>query len=141
MHETKQGKSFLVVEDSADDAELIRRAFSGLESCNASICRNLSEARAYVQGAGMYSDRKKYPFPNGIVCDLRLGHESGVDFLKWIKANSQFKDMPVYILAGDANSRDCFLARQAGAVEVLRKPTRFEDLQMMIFDLASKLCA
>jgi DNA-binding response OmpR family regulator len=134
-------KNFLVIEDNADDALLIKRAFSVTQSCHASICRNLSEARAYLQGAGIYSDRQKYPFPNAVISDLHLGFESAVDFLRWIKASEEFKSMPVIVLSGTASTRECALAKDMGALEVLKKPARYEDLKGMIQDLVSKLCA
>src|SRR4051812_23916115 len=125
MGSESHGKTFLVVEDSSDDAILIRRAFGGLQFCQAIVCRNLSEAKAYMNGAGLYHDRTKYPFPNAIICDLHIGFESGVDFVKWIKAHAQFKDMPVIILTGTATSSECVAAKEKGALDVLRKPSRY----------------
>ena len=141
MAETKHGKTFLVVEDSADDAALIRRAFETVESCQAFICRNISEAKAYIQGAGMYRDRKQFPFPNGVICDFRLGDEVGTQFLIWLKTNSDFPDLPFFILSGEASAKEMVHATNLGAADVLKKPARFEDLQLMLNDLAGKLCA
>ena len=139
MAEEKRGKTFLVVEDNADDALLIRRAFNTLDSCRAFVCRNISEAKAYVQGAGMYRDREKFPFPNGVICDLRLGEESGTQFLAWLKGVPEFEKLPVFILSG-APPKDLISAKTLGAIDVLTKPARFEDLQTMLNDMAAKLC-
>ena len=132
------GKQFLVIEDSPDDAALIRRAFDAVEGCNAFVCRNISEAKAYVQGAGMYGDRKLFPFPNGVICDIRLGEESGTQFLSWLKG-TQFKKLPVFILSG-ASPKELSAAKAFKPVAVLKKPARFEELQSMLNDLAGKLC-
>ena len=140
MAEAKHGKTFLVIEDSADDAALIRRAFDTVEACHAFICRNISEAKAYIQGAGMYQDRDKYPFPNGVICDFRLGDEVGTQFLTWIKTKSDFPNLPVIILSGAASAKEMVHAINLGAADVLKKPARFEDLKMMLNDLAGKLC-
>jgi CheY-like chemotaxis protein len=137
--ETKE-RIFLVIEDNADDAALIRRAFSSVESCQAFICRNISEAKAYIQGAGMYKDRDKYPFPNGVICDLHLSGESGMDFVTWLKLSSEYRDMPVTILTGSEAAKDFLVARRLGSVDILTKPSRFEDLKTMLADLAAKLC-
>ena len=141
MANDRRGKTFLVVEDNGDDALLIRRAFAALESCQAVVCRNLSEAKAYMNGAGLYQDRDQYPFPNGVICDLHIGFESGLDFLIWIKAHAEFKDMPVIILTGTATSSECVVAREKGALDVLKKPSRYEDLKTMLNDVAAKLCS
>lgn len=140
MGSETHGKTFLVIEDSADDALLIRRAFRALDACHATICRNLSEARAYMNGAGMYQDRTAYPFPNAVITDIHLGMESGLEFVKWIKGHPEYKAMPIYVLTGTASTREAFLAREAGALEVLRKPAKYEDLRTMLNDLAAKLC-
>ena len=133
-------KNFLVIEDNTDDALLIKRAFASTHSCQASVCRNLSEAKAYLHGSGMYADREKFPFPNAVISDMHLGFESAVDFLKWIKGDPQFQSMPLLVLSGTASTRECEMARELGAVDVLRKPGKYEDLKAMVQDLAGKLC-
>ena len=133
-------KNFLVIEDNADDALLIKRAFKSTHSCHAFICRNLSEAKAYLTGAGMYADRELYPLPNAVISDMHLGLESAVDFLQWSKTNPEFKSLPVFILTGTASTREADLAKQLGAVQIFRKPPKYEDLRTMIQDLAAKLC-
>jgi DNA-binding response OmpR family regulator len=135
-----QGKTFLVIEDDADDAALIRLAFDRLESCGASVCRNLSEAKAYVTGCGMYADRSRHPFPSAVICDLNLYGESGVEFVAWLKDSAEFSRMPVFILTGSTSERDISAAKMRGAVSVSMKPARFEDLRLMVSDMASTLC-
>ena len=140
IHLSNTSKNFLVVEDNPDDSLLIKRAFAATHSCHAFVCRNLSEAKDYIRGSGMYATREKFPFPNAVICDMHLGLESAVDFLKWIKASEAFRSMPVFVLSGTASTRECALARDLGAAEVLRKPAKFEDLRSMMQDLAGKLC-
>jgi two-component system response regulator len=134
-------KSFLVVEDNAEDADLIRLAFSSLESCNAFVCRNLSEARAYMQGSGMYADRVAHPFPNAVICDLNLSGESGVEFVGWLNTTADYKTLPVFVLTGSTSEADISAARKRGAVSVLKKPPGFDQLRLMLNDMAAKLCS
>ena len=137
-----QGKTFLVIEDNPDNAVLIRRVFGELETCAAFVCRNNSEAKAYVLGAGMYSDRKRFPFPNAVICDLRFGDESGIDFLRWVKSvDEEYQAVPVFILANRESPEEITAAKELGATEILRKPASTEGLNNMLVDLASKLCA
>src|SRR5688500_15357999 len=113
---------FLVIEDNADDAALIRRAFHALQSCRAFVCRNLSEGRAYIQGAGMYQDRRKFPFPNAVICDLRLGGESGVEFVAWLKGMPEFCNIPIIVLTSSTSDQELIAAKERGAADVLSKP-------------------
>ena len=135
------GKTFLVIEDNADTAVLVRRAFRELETCAAFVCRNNSEAKAYLLGAGMYSNRNEFPFPSAVVCDLRFGDESGIDFLRWIKSvNENLKTLPVFILANRDSPDEIMAAKELGATEILKKPASTENFQSMLVDLALKLC-
>jgi two-component system response regulator len=128
-----------VIEDNADDAELIRRAFRAVESCRALVCRNLSEGRAYIQGAGMNRDRREYPFPNAVICDLRLGGESGVEFVAWLKSIPEYCKVPIIVLSSSASDKELIGAKNSGASDVLRKPARFEESQALLTDLTRKL--
>src|SRR5947207_7024957 len=85
MEDLPYRKTFLVLEDDANDAFLIRRAFTNA-ACRTFVCRNTSEARAYLVGARTYADRERFPFPDIFVTDLRLDEESGVSFLTWLRS-------------------------------------------------------
>jgi CheY-like chemotaxis protein len=130
-----------VIEDNADDAALIQQAFGALESCAACVCRNLSEAKAYLQGAGMYGDRAKHPFPNAVICDLNLPGECGSQFVAWLERSRDFKKMPVVVLTGSTLKSDISAARRGSVIAVYGKPARFEELRSMLADIASKLCS
>jgi CheY-like chemotaxis protein len=134
-------KHFLVIEDNADDAFLIRRAFRETDTCRAFISRTLTEAKARLQRAGMYNDQEKFPSPDAVICDMHLGMNSALDFLRWINASDEFRLLPVFILTGTASSSECGEAKDLGALEVLRKPGKYEDLRGMVEVLAAKLCA
>ena len=131
----------MIIEDNADDAILIRRAFTRGARCEAFVCRNLSEARAYMLGAGMYSDRKAFPFPQAVVSDLRLGEDSGVTFLSWLRSSEEFSKIPFVLLSGAATQRELDSARALGAAKVLRKPSDVRVLQEILVNLAGELCA
>src|SRR5688500_14213048 len=133
-------KYFLVIEDDADDAAFIRRAFSPMRDCSAFVCRNSSEAKAYLQGAGLYKDRQKYPVADAIIGDLRLGEESGVEFVAWLKAG-ELKHLPVAILTGFDAPMEMAAAQKLGAVMSLRKPKTTEELGLLLLGFSSKVSA
>lgn len=129
--------TFLVLEDDANDALLIRRAFTNA-SCNAFVCRNTSEARAYLVGAGMYADRTRFPFPDIFMTDLRLGDESGLQFLEWLRKKDELKELPVIVLSGSATAKDIAAAKSLGAERIWQKPGDSLVLQKMIKKVASE---
>jgi CheY-like chemotaxis protein len=117
-----ENKHFLVLEDNQDDAFLIRRAVAKTPWCSAFVCRNASEAKAYMLGAGLYSDRLNFQLPQMILLDLKLGTDTGINFLKWLKTSPEFNAIPVTVLTGYAEEKDVIAAENAGALNVLIKP-------------------
>ena len=139
MEQNPNRKTILILEDDANDAILIRRAFTNI-FCSAFICRNTSEARAYLLGAGMYSDRDKFPFPEIFVTDIRLGNESGVDFLAWLRGNDGVFDLPVIVLSGGATPEEARIAKQLGAARILQKPSDPIALRDLLVTLSREFC-
>jgi CheY-like chemotaxis protein len=142
LKQDTQTRHFLIVENDADDAFLIRRAFQSTPNCGtAFVCRSASEAQDYCRANGMYSDRAKYQKPDAIVSDLHLGKESGVDFMKWLKTQDEFKEIPVMVLTGSASPAEMRAAKESGAVKVLRKPGKLEELKALFQTIATELCS
>ena len=129
----------LVLEDDADDAILIRRAFKAT-ALRVFVCRNTSEARAYILGSGMYADRELFPFPELFVTDLRLGEESGIQFLAWVRAFPASKDLAVIVLSGAVTSSEILAVQRLRAARVLIKPADPIALQNLLILAAREVC-
>lgn len=55
---------FLLVENDPHEADILAKAFAAIPDCGTvSVARKVSEARAYLIGAGIYADRKKFQLP------------------------------------------------------------------------------
>ena len=105
------------------------------------MCRNPSEAKSYLRGAGMYADRKRFPFPHVLLTDLRMGAESGIELVAWIRAQEPpIKDLKVIILTGSASELQWDAAMKV-AQQVHRKPTRLEDLEQLMSNIATEFCS
>lgn len=139
--DTNRDASFLIVENDPTDAFLIHRALTTAK-CGASfVCRNPSEAKSYLRGAGMYSDRKKFPFPDVVLTDLRMGAESGIELVAWIRNQEPpIRDLKVIIMTGSASELQWDAAMKVGAQQVHRKPTRLEDLGNLMTNIAKEFC-
>jgi len=129
------------VENDPNDAFLIRRALSTSKCGHASVCRNPSEAKAYLKGAGMYADRGKYPFPDVILTDLRMDDESGIELVEWIRSQEPpLRDTKILILTGSATPMQFDAAQKVGAQAVHRKPTKLQDLEELLQSIAARYC-
>lgn len=78
---------------------------------------NGQKAIDYLAGNGIYADRQKYPFPCLVLLDLNLPITSGMEFLRWMRAQAQYKTLPVLVYTSSANEGDRTKARELGANE------------------------
>jgi CheY-like chemotaxis protein len=128
----------LVVEDSAEDAFLILQAIT-TASCQAFVCRNITEARAYLGGTGLFFDRRKYPLPEAIICDLKIGGDSGIDFIRWLRTQPPFEQLPAFVLSGSLSKEDVLQAQNLGVLRVMQKPQEFRTLERTLAQLTMEL--
>jgi CheY-like chemotaxis protein len=129
----------LVIEDNAEDAFLILQAFTAIDNCQAFVCRNVGEARAYLDGSGMFANRRKYPRPDAIISDLALIGESGLEFIRWLQSDSRFQNIPTVILSGAVSQKDIAAAQELGVLRVLQKPHDLRILERAFSQLVEEL--
>jgi CheY-like chemotaxis protein len=140
--DTQKRTIFLIVENDPNDAFLIRRALTVGKCAPAAVCRNVSEAKAYLKGAGMYGNRAKYAMPDVILTDLRMEDESGIELVEWIRQQEPpLRDITILILTGSATPLQFDAAQKVGAQGVHRKPSRLEDLQELLASIAAEFCS
>jgi CheY-like chemotaxis protein len=119
----------LIAEDDANDTLLLRRAFekNGMDA-PLHISADGADAIAYLQGAGPYADREKYPFPGAIVTDLKMPRCSGFELLEWVKNHAECSVIPTIILSASAENKDVMRCFELGANAYFQKPANFSDL-------------
>lgn len=86
--------TILILDDDEDIRDILKDIFESIEFevvCFSSI----GDARKYLNDAANISQLK------AIVSDLMLGYESGLDFLKEVRANSILNSVDFYLLTGD----------------------------------------
>jgi CheY-like chemotaxis protein len=136
-----QSCHFLLVEDNRDDALLLERAFKTLgASFSFSLCRNLSEAKAYLRGAGIYADRSKFPVPDLILSDLNIGVDSAIELLTERPEEPSIQNIPIIVMSGTAPPRELQATLASGARQVLEKPFDQSGLVLLLSNLASTYC-
>jgi CheY-like chemotaxis protein len=105
----------LAAEDSPDDYLLMEQAFGKVERIRlVGRAADGGEAIAYLKGEGQYADRKKFPFPDLLLLDLKMPGVDGFDVLRWLQTQS-FPDLFVIVLSGSERREDMAQALQLGA--------------------------
>lgn len=125
--------AILTVEDDANDQIFIRRALklSGGPQ-RVAVVSDGEEAIAYLSGSDRFADREKYPLPGLILTDLKMPRMGGIDLLKWINAQSEFRSTPVVVLTSSSNQADIANAFEHGARGFMIKPVQFGELEKVI---------
>lgn len=130
-----------MIENNPDEAFLITRAFGKVTfPATVFICGNVPDAVSYLQGKGAYTDRNKYPYPYAIISDLHMPAENGLDFLRWLRTEAPFQNLPVIILTGSSAPAHIKEAYELGAANVLEKPPTLPAFTAMINQLAEEWC-
>src|ERR1035441_11058397 len=78
--ERHEPKNVLVVEDSADDVELLLiAARTAPDVVSFHMVKDGEQALAYLKGEGQFADRKAHPLPHLVLLDLSLPGMDGLD--------------------------------------------------------------
>lgn len=122
-------KPVLLVDDSSDDALLMRRAFrrAGLENPLIHL-EDGEKGIAYLTRCLSQPELR----PVLILLDIKMPRMDGFETLKWIKSENGFPGVPVVMLTSSNLARDEEQARRLGADSFLTKPPSFDDLTALV---------
>jgi CheY-like chemotaxis protein len=126
-------KTILLVEDYADDVLIMKHALQKAKLVNPlQVVNDGDQAIAYLSGVAPYDDRQKFPLPVIVFLDLTIRGRSGLEILKWIRAQPRLKKLTIHILT--ASDRPAYVeqAAELGANSYLVKPSKMETLIQML---------
>jgi CheY-like chemotaxis protein len=125
--------TILLADDDEDDLFLLDRAF---REANVPNPRNRvadgEQVLAYLEGAGQYGDRAKFPYPLFLLLDLQMPAMDGFEVLKWIRQHPLHKRLPVIAFTGHESKPVFRQAYDLGANSLHKKPSSFEDLVKLV---------
>jgi len=119
----------LLIEDDADDVELLQDAF---------LHNKVDYVMDVINDGGEVSGhmRRMQKFPDIIVMDLNLPKVHGNEILRDLKASPVYKDIPVVVLTTSSSAEDKEYALRLGANDFLIKPTSSEGLYALVSVIA-----
>ena len=122
----------LLVEDSFDDVELIRRAFHRCKITNPLVVLHTGEeAVAYFQDAQAdYGENADEPVL--VLLDLNLPRLKGIEVLKTEAARSFLKRCPVVVLSGVDEMKQVNECYKLGATSFFIKPITDAEIMNLV---------
>lgn len=128
--------TILILEDDDTDFFFLKRALASAGSSHAlHQVRTGEEAIEYLSGANRFAEREEFPFPVMLITDCKTSGLSGLEVMRWMRANPQFHVVPTVFLTGNTMPMDVRVAYDLGAQAVLVKPRAAEELKCCIASL------
>lgn len=125
----------LLIEDSAQDAELTFRALKAKTPSLAYYhLRNGEEALDYLLRRGTY-ENQTYQLPLLILLDMDLPKIKGMQVLEVLKSNPLTKAVPVVVLTVSTSAAQMEEAYQMGANSYVIKPMNFVKYSLSIAEI------
>jgi chemotaxis family two-component system response regulator Rcp1 len=120
----------LLVEDNPGDVRLTREAFRAADShIHVNVAADGVEAMAFLRREGLHV---RAPRPALILLDLNLPRMSGRELLACIKQDQDLRAIPTVVLSSSDADVDLHMANVLQASCYITKPTRSDDLDMII---------
>ncbi len=121
----------LVIEDSHEDFEALRRIIPQVSTCRLALhrCLDGDDALDFLHHVGKYHQVDAIPYPDLIILDLNLPGTDGREVLATIKQSETLKTIPVVVFSTSANPRDIAVCYQSGANSYMLKPMDINDLK------------
>src|ERR1043166_5819694 len=113
----------LYAEDDLDDRVLFTHACSRANvSFRLVSAEDGQEAVDYLSGSGRFAKRSEFPFPTGLLLDIKMPSLDGFAVLRWIRAQERFAALPVFIFTSSYQHADIQRAYEEKATAFLTKP-------------------
>lgn len=129
----KKSYTILYVDDDHDDLLLIADAFERytehlrvVHACNG------------IEGLfALQQMQESGSLPCLVILDINMPKMDGKEMLKQLRANDDFKDLPVILFSTSGNPRDRDFAQSLDA-EFITKPVSYSNMQSLISEFVSK---
>lgn len=120
--------TFLLIDDSKDDAFRIQRTFLRASILNQVWhVRSVEEAKRFLDGEAEYGNREDFPYPSVVFLGLRIPGKNG-EIARWMKGNPKHHQVRVVMLTGDSSPGDGMGALESGADAWLSRQSHFDHL-------------
>ncbi len=121
-------KRILLVEDSLSDIKLIISALRAANLTNEVITRRDGvECLDYLFRRGQYANRGEGTAPIVVLLDLKMPRMDGLETLAAIRAEAEYKTLPVVIITSSREEQDVARSYNLGVNGYVVKPVTPDD--------------
>jgi two-component system, OmpR family, phosphate regulon response regulator PhoB len=113
--------NILVVEDDRDIREMVCQSLAQNEF-QTSGCRNIHEARHALESFT----------PDCMVVDWMLPDGSGIELIRWLRRQQEYRQIPVLMLTARSEETDMVTGLESGADDYLTKPMSLRELNARV---------
>ncbi len=125
--EVKDNAPILLIEDDDVDVEIVKRAFKRCEIKNQLyVTCNGEDGLNFLSHNGKYSNEIN-PRPGVILLDINMPIMNGIEFLKVIKNDDDFKSIPVVVLTTSGQPSDVNESFELGVAGYFIKSLEFDE--------------
>lgn len=129
----KKGVPILLVEDDDVDAENVARALKRNRITNPLfITQNGEEALSFLCHENKYESPEKFPRPGIILLDLNMPVMDGIEFLRIIKGDDNFKTIPVVVLTTSQEENHRVESFRLGVAGYIIKPVDLDNFVKVV---------
>ena len=124
-------RALLVVDDSRDDVELLKRAFYKSGWTNPIVILSDGEAAIDYLVSRLEAGKSEWEsLPIAVLTDLKMPRGDGFQLLQWIRGQAVLDHVLRVVITNSNIERDVRRAFDAGANFFLTKPADYEDFVM-----------
>lgn len=125
--------SILLADDDPDDRKLTQDAFSENRLANVLHCvEDGEELMEYLHRRGKYTHLQSEALPGLILLDLNMPRKDGREALKEIKADPEFRRIPIVVLTTSKAEEDIVRTYDLGVNSYVTKPVTFKSLVELV---------
>lgn len=129
--------TILMADDDDDDRLMTKEAFQEARLANElRFVEDGEELLDYLYHRNKYSDPASSPRPGLILLDLNMPRKDGREALKEIKADPEFRQIPIVVLTTSKAEEDIYRSYDLGVNSFITKPVSFEGMVFVITTLA-----
>lgn len=118
-------KIFLLADDDRDDRDLFSEALAALDP--EIVCQGVEDGKQALKLLATAPAR-----PAIIFVDINMPVMNGWDFLRKLKSDEQYLNIPVVVYSTSSREKDREIAHELGAVCFVTKPDNFKMVKGML---------